>query len=454
VKPILKKLSHSEKNSLDLDRGWEEQNWGVSGMPIYETASAGRSARDVSFSLGESSHGFGAGSGGAGVGFGSSSTASFGKPRFGHARSTSGTSVATNGSGAGRAGTFVHPFQQIPRTATPPLSYAPSLASFDNAVRDHSPTITENEDDDDYLTNNPLPHIHHAQSSSISQSSLRRPSLASQRTSSLSDINNPQLRITTSRSVQSPSSRLAQGSLTSSLSHSDLHLNLVSSTFDSPMSIAPPPPGASLTSPISPLSCSTTAPMSPLRTSLDSAVFPRLRSRSEVDRAQQIQIARRKFDERERAKEDKYDREQLKKRERQETKEAKEFERQARKNSMGAIPGDLSRPAASRKNTPTNLTPLSAPAAVKVKKSTEYLGRKSHSKSRSDLIGNEKQPEFLSSNYASVEGGRTPKFAANVEDVQFQTTPRRAPTAKRKTQSYWTGFILWLRTRLFRLGKK
>ena len=76
VKPILKKLSHSEKNSLDIDRGWEDQihysshGWGAgsgsgsgsaakggSGAHPYDGSTIaisnnnGRLARDVSFSL-------------------------------------------------------------------------------------------------------------------------------------------------------------------------------------------------------------------------------------------------------------------------------------------------------------------------------------------------------------------------------------------------------------------
>ncbi len=61
---------------------------------------------------------------------------------------------------------------------------------------------------------------------------------------------------------------------------------------------------------------------------------------------------------------------------------------------------------------------------------------------------------FMSSNYESTAGGTTPSFGPAVEEVRFQPPPPRRSTAKRKTQGYWTGFILWLRTRLFRLGRK
>ena len=435
VKPILKKLSHSEKNSLDLDRGWQEQvaagqPWGDRDVQ-YEpaTGSAGRAARDVSFSPPDGFNG--------------------GRPRFTHARSTSGTSVATTGSGGPRT-TFVHPFQQIPRTATPPLSYANSLASLDNNTRDYSPTITEDDDDDGHAGPHAAsvpPHLHHIpHSHSMSQSSLRRPSLASQRTASFTDITAaPPLRLTTSRSAQGHSSRFAHGSLSSSLSHSDLHLNLALAGLELPSGSAPQVPAPAAVA--SPTSSVSVAPMSPLRSSLEGVAFPRLRSRSEVDagaRAEHIREARRKFEARERAKEEKHDREMLKKRERRDHKEAKEIERLAaaqRNNSGGSDPSRLPAPH------------KPAPAAVghggpPGKKAEPVCGGSS---TRPAELG-EKQIPFMSSNYESMMGGTTPSFGPGVEDVRFQP-PRRTNTAKKKTQGYWNGFILWLRTRLFRLGR-
>ncbi|CCF31732.1 hypothetical protein CH063_16084, partial [Colletotrichum higginsianum] len=229
VKPILKKLSHSEKNSLDLDRGWDEQqtSFGHYGGSLGREREGSFGGRDVSFSISatELSH---------------SSSIGNGRSKFSHARSTSGTShisVATSGSGH-RNGSFVHPFQQTPRTSTPPLSYANSLASIEQGnsssnnninnsgvpgPRDYSPTITE--DDDDLLDQH---YLHHRSnypattpsipitSNPSSSSYPRRPSLAS-RTSSLSDIHinshshtgPPSLRISTSRTnSNAASSRL------------------------------------------------------------------------------------------------------------------------------------------------------------------------------------------------------------------------------------------------------
>ncbi|KAK1752565.1 hypothetical protein QBC47DRAFT_424754 [Echria macrotheca] len=504
VKPILKKLSHSEKNSLDLDRGWDEQvaaDHGSSasmGWGGGHYGSRSSSTRDVSFggftgafgpggdASGASASAAGAagalittaGAGGAGAATSSSSTTAATR-KFTHGRSASQASTGSTSRGA-----FVHPFQQTPRTSTPPLSYANSLASFDNA-RDYSPTITENEDDDQ-LTH-PLHHHHHHHQlpPSLSQSNIRRPSLASsQRTSSFTDISAaagaPPLRVSTGgKSVPALVSRLAHGSsLTATASHSDLHLDL---SLDSPGTFPQP----SIASPTSSVSV---APMSPLRSSLEGVGFPRLRSRSELDtaaRAENIREARRKFEERERVKEEKYAREMIRKRERRDAKEAIRIEKgvSARKGSMGDVEypptsfqAPSQRPPASRKHTPTNLSAASAPAAVgNLSSGGLSLGGKGFwtgNNSRDALAGygkhdnneitTEKQPmDFASRQYESVPDGETPPPAfgqtplTGASGVRFeQARPRRGSAAKRKTQSYWQGFILWLRTKILRISGK
>lgn len=157
VKPILKKLnshSNSDRGSFDLDSTWDDQPSPL-GYPAtsleYNSAfgdnspalsslsstfapggSEGyRSVRDVSFS---SSVEYPSWRGGRG--------------KYSHGRSTSGTShtssIATTASA--RNGSFVHPFQQTPRTATPPMSYANSTASLDTTVpatRDYTAAIDE-----------------------------------------------------------------------------------------------------------------------------------------------------------------------------------------------------------------------------------------------------------------------------------------------------------------------
>ncbi|CAK7219028.1 hypothetical protein SCUCBS95973_003684 [Sporothrix curviconia] len=448
VKPILKKRSHSEKNSLDLDRPLEEQH--VPGLAVltsgYEPGSQARFARDVSFSS-----------------YNDNSVAYASKPRYQHARSHSGTShvsIATTASGGGsRPSTFIHPFQQTPRTQTPPLTFTNPAASLDNgiaytntgngSIRDYSPTITENDDDDDYPVGSlPTHRYHHGHTASLSQSSLRHPTLVNQRAASFSDINAaPPLRLNTARSM--PSGRRGPGnsSLSSSLSHSDLHLHTSagSAVIDSPSCAGPVAPA--------PLSSSSYAPLSPLRSSLEGVGFPRLRSRSEVDsgvRADQIREARRKFEERERAKAEKHDREMVRKRERRDHKEAKSHERQQaaqlRKNSSSGA-SDTIRPSLSRKSTPT-FGSNSGMASGSDEKGRES-GRFSRQAAQD---ASEKPLAFKSNNYNNVAGGQTPSFGPTVDSVAFKNA-RRNNTTKRKTQGYWNGFVLWLRTRLFHMGR-
>jgi hypothetical protein len=476
VKPILKKLAHSEKNSLDLDRGWEEQAieqmeqghhhaWGGN----YGSRSS--STKDVSFAV--SSQFGAAGIDGHGAGSGAGATAGSGSIVGGNVRGkfTHGRSASQASTGSASRGTFVHPFQQTPRTSTPPLSYANSLASFDNA-RDYSPTITENDDDEvtQALSQPHHSHIHHPPPT-LSQSNLRRPSLASQRTASFTDITTPSgpLRVNTGRSTPAPASRLALGSLITAASQSDLQLNLSLSGGDSPINPGP----LSLGSPASSI-----APMSPLRSSLEAAGFPRLRSRSELDtaaRAENIRAARRKFEERERAKEEKYDREMIRKRERRDNKQAKSIEKEsARKASMSDERSNTlsglstsQRPAASRKSTPTNLSTTSAPAAIPSGGGGLsfgkgfWAGNSSRDALQDDAAGEKSSMGFASRKYESVPDGLSvpPAFGpaplAGAGDVRFgQARPRRSSNAKRRTQTYWQGFVLWLRTKILRLSGK
>ncbi|KAK4170105.1 hypothetical protein QBC43DRAFT_197198 [Cladorrhinum sp. PSN259] len=468
VKPILKKLSHSPKNSLDLDRGWDEQ-------PIEQLESTGyvssraNSVRDGNFGYADG--------GNVAIGGGGSSVRA--AKGFHHGRSGSQTST-----GSGPRGAFVHPFAQAPRTSTPPLSYANSRASFDAnnagaaiAVRDYSPTITENEDDEDCDTVRPPPSYAGHISSSSSHNLPSRPSLQSQRTSSYEapTPKPPSLRINTAgstgRSVSGATagSRLAHGSGISTASQSDLHLaNSIGvsgpGTIDSPTgSIC----GATINN-----SSSGTTQMSPLRSSLDMAGFPRLRSRSEHDtasRAENIRAARRKFEEREKIKEEKYDREMIKKRERRDTKEAARIEK-----------GETVRPGIHRKNTGSSLGSISSPKQSAFSRKgaswTEGAGYAGHS-SRNDLsavlehgyasaptggvIGRrhtdspstEKQMGFMSRKYDTVPLQTAPVFVPGVDEVRFESSrPRRSSKTKRRTQGYWQEFLLWLRTKLLRLS--
>lgn len=182
--------------------------------------------------------------------------------------------------------------------------------------------------------------------------------------------------------------------------------------------------------------------MSPLRTSLEGAF--RLRSRSEVETGVSrvdIREARRKFEENERIKQEKYEAEQRRKQERRQEREKSLL----RKNTGGSDMSIIGRPSFSRKRTP--------PPLVSAKRT-----RSGESSANGGAPMSEKMPNqpsataFMSSNYESTEGGAAPDFGLDVNDVRFESPPR-AHTAKRKTQSYWTSFVLWFRTRLLRLGR-
>ncbi|KAM4058550.1 hypothetical protein HRG_006488 [Hirsutella rhossiliensis] len=430
VKPLLKKLhSHSDRESLDLDRGWDDQpslerlHHGSYDTPpvsphytCYASPSSARSPRDVSFSLSPSD--FGAGGG---------------RPHnFSHARSASAAShasIATTNSGGGRnGGSFIHPFQQTPQTS---LSYAHSRASLDVVARDCSPTITEDDGDFDpnasfhsVSTSAARPPAHHL------QQQPRRSSLASQPASSLSDGIHA-LHVVASRSLSGSVQRLASSS--ANQSRSELQLSAGASLVDSPLSTTAPPATA-ISSPQSttaaPSCSSSTGPMSPIRSSLDMAGF-RLRSRSELDavsRQDHVREARRKFEAKERAKEERYAREQVRKRERACSKEAQKLEReQARlhRTSQASLSGR-----------PTSSGPRRRVVAGGIGLGLVEADEKSACSGRAD---------------DSPSLGQAPR--ARADNVEFKSS-KRTKTAKHRTVGVWTAFMLWLRTRLLKLGRR
>lgn len=511
VKPILKKLhsNHSEKNSLDLDRGWEEQQapqvidyssydndasgdalfgYGTSSSSQLPTFTSGRGTRDVSFDLSSvdltkaatnitttatgNSNSASATSASTSSSTSATTTAAsssnvtsagISSPKFPyhHARSTSGASqfsVATSNSG--RNGSFVHPFQQTPRTSSPPLlSYAASLASVENsnAQRDYSPTtITETEDDLLDSLGPPIPtansaaaRVYQGTSSTQAHTGIRRPSLAgSQRASSLSDA--PLTRTTTGRTGSASVLRLVTAatntsidaasasnhgrSTDTSLHHFTTITPSVTVVDDSPLSmtdsatfgITPQMPAAK---------SSSTHPMSPLRSSLDMNNF-RIRSRSDVDtatRQEHVRAARRKFEQKEKAKEDKYAREQVRKRERSDTREAHRLDKaQSRnrgthdaRNSSSTDP----RPSFTRKST-------------------------GHSRfdTQDEVTTPVAEPIFATRVYDDMEAGQSP--SARADDVHFESSKRSKTATKKKTTGTWTAFVLWFRTRLLKLGRR
>jgi hypothetical protein len=164
----------------------------------------------------------------------------------------------------------------------------------------------------------------------------------------------------------------------------------------------------------------------------------RLRSRSEVDtatRQENVREARRKFEEKEKAKEEKYAREQIRKQERAESREAHRFNKNGRKGSFAT-----SRMSCDRVSTSIDIRPT--------------ISRKTTGPGNGIGLGltneNEKV-DFAASSYDTAYRGTTP--GSRADDVHFQSTHRNN-TAKRKTNSAWTAFVLWLRTRLLKLGRR
>lgn len=487
VKPILKKMgSQSAKSSLDLDRSWEEQihygshGWGATTPTSIGTGNA-RGTVGVGWGDGDNEGSVYGGAGDDTVGRLSSETRTRTATKYSHARSTSGAShasIATSGSGPGayRNGSFIHPFQQTPRTSTPPLSYANSFASFDQLggtnSRDYSPTITEDEDLELSPTTpssyNYIAPINTSGSGNPT-SAPRRPSLGSHRTSSLSDVNSQQpLRVSTSNRSTSISggSRLAQIT-----SNSDL--NFVSETDDSSAVLkaraashpttttAEVSSSPSLMSPSSP----TNSTMSPFRTSLEGF---RLRSRSEVDptdRMERIRQERQKWEERERAKDRKRSKGESKRRGRADAKQAHKIEREqahfskevAALSSMESK-GLWIQPSSSGLDSPVAALDLDEPEASPPGTKKIHVAQRKQKKL---------QPRSQSNSPSTMDSAAAEKFAYSARDPGQQSAaaaahgaqgvsfhvPKRAST-KRKTQGAWTSFMLWFRTRILRLQTK
>ncbi|KAF8850376.1 hypothetical protein BDZ45DRAFT_195985 [Acephala macrosclerotiorum] len=360
VKPILRKLTQSEKNSLDLDRPAAEQD----GLGIYEYGMGGasRSSHDIGF-------------------------AQTGRRGY-HHRSTSGTSqfsTATAGSGH-RTGGFVHPFQQTPRPYTPPIA-----ASYQNSLREselshaNSPTVEEYEDE-------------------IQQHPFRSPSNLSNRTTSLTptatSISSPILKSTSPLPNLRIQTKPSSSRLALATSHTSLHNSTLSPDIASPTD--------------------TMSPVSAIRTSFDKTGW-RVRSRSDVDtgRAETIHEARRRFQEKEDAKEAKAAAEEIKALEKRQRKEAMNYERSARRSSGQS--------EATRKT------------------------RGNRSKSDLTMQQNEKGSDvFVGRGYDSVSAGQTPPAFG---DGSHERPRRNTNTTKAKTHSAWTKFVMWLRTRFIRLRK-
>lgn len=291
-----------------------------------------------------------------------------------HQRSTSGTSQFSTGS-------FVHPFQQTPRPYTPPLA---SGNSYHNSLRESEPSPVSALIEDDDSLQHPF--------RSTSTLSNRTPSV----TGISSSIGAAPLRIQTKQS----SSRLALAT-----SQSSLHNN--SPIFSNEL--------ASPTDTMSPLSQT-------VRSSIDKGF--RLRSRSEVDRDRTltIQEARRKFQEKEQAKEERAAREDIRAREKRDQKEARQIER-AHGHRRSSASGDTAKSKRTRSKSDLTL----------------------RTDEKSDPMG------FVGRDYASIPQQTLPVAVEELgQPVRSQT---KISNTKKKTHSAWTKLMMWLRTRFIRIGK-
>ncbi|OAA68812.1 hypothetical protein ISF_03187 [Cordyceps fumosorosea ARSEF 2679] len=402
VKPILKKLSshsNSDRGSFDFDPGWDDQPSPLTRPSadydnLFPDAAAACDASAPSIPHVDASRP-------RDVSFSTSPSVEYptwrSKNRYSsHMRSTSGTSshassIATSVSA--RNGTFVHPCQQTPRTATPSLSYANSFASLDTSgpgPRDCASTITEH--DDDLIS----PTDSRPRATSLTRSTTSPPLQPY--------ALGPLLRGT---SIDEPrdarDSRpylvLADGTRASRLMPTARSNSGPTAVFKSEFATQESP-----TAPLLMASSGTptsASPLSPLRNSLDLSGF-RLRSRSDVDtrtHQEQVRDARRKFQDREKMKDEKYAQKQLRRRDRANSRDRAKI----RKNTIG-----------------------------------------------STSTASDEKPDFATTGaYHNLSAGKTPVTA---DEVHFQR-PKRRKTAKHKTNGAWTAFMLWFRTRLLRLGR-
>ncbi|CAD6501464.1 BgTH12-01716 [Blumeria graminis f. sp. triticale] len=282
-----------------------------------------------------------------------------------HHRSTSGTSqfsTTTAGSGQ-RTGSFVHPFQQTPRPYTPPI-----IAAYQESLYPCERANTVNDDEiDPQQRSFRLP---------ISYPARRSHSLAAASSSPLTQQPPIQKKLS--------SSRLAVASSYSSLRNQSKATDLTSTSDSLSYSSG----------------CATERGF-------------RLRSRSEVisrSRAQSIQEARRKFQEKESVKEEKAAREEIKQLEKRQQKEAIKMDRSHRQS----ITSDATR----------------------------------SKRSRSDLTSPEKGEAFM----GRADGEMLPEqLFISEEPLESQCN---CSNAKQRTHSAWAKFLMWFRIRLLRISRK
>lgn len=340
IKPLLRKLTPQEKNSLDLSRTAAENE----GLGIYTLSDLGSGSGDAA------------------------STAA--ARRAYHNRTTSGTSEYSNTTTSShhRPGApYVHPMRQTPRPYTPPLAHSYQNSVLDSEYSAEGTILTIDEEQN-------LRQI------------VRDASYRGAGASAPTPIpKQPPLRIQTGSSVH------LAGSSQSNLA-------------GTPSSIRP---RANTMSPVD-----TMSPIS--RSSLEGAF--RLRSRVETDPASReasIRAARQAFSEKEAAKAQKAEKEELRVLQRENRKREKREDSHRRK---------------------------------------EEGTDRTRAKSRSL---NEKQAAVPALVYSDMPpASNLENAASSVGDQPRARRRTRNPSVTNTAKSRWVLFLTWLRTRIFKLGKK
>jgi hypothetical protein len=178
----------------------------------------------------------------------------------------------------------------------------------------------------------------------------------------------------------------------------------------------------------------------------------RLRSRSDLqtsshsgtgEHEKTIQELRRKFAEKQRVKDEKMERDAVRKLEKQNIKEAKQIEKAGRKSTAS----DNGRP--------------------KYMRQTSNLSEKTgiRNSSARDMTDQAVAEGLFARDYDSAPVQTPPVLGSRIEDQEdaYQGFPGAGPgyqrkkgvhATKRKANSAWTTFVMWLRTRFLRISKK
>jgi hypothetical protein len=357
MKPLLRRFTPRENNSLDLSRSTTEHE----GLGIYASDAAGsRSAADVTFST----------TGKRGAAY--------------HARSTSGASqysTATTGSNPNpRPGAqYVHPKRQTPRPYTPPITQSYTNSLLDSEHSGEGTGIGTDVDDGEYVREH-----------------LRQARIRAERSHSLSQQQamqqpiQPPLRIMT---TTGSATRLVYGS----------QQNLPGT----PTSFRPRADTMSPVGTISPISRTSMENVFKFRSKDDSASF-----------SEKLDVEREAFQRKQGAKARKAEKEALKAAERE------ILEREKREEQ----------------------------AVRKLVAREERVRRKSESKEKAKgRSGSTVEADVISQEYSKLGSLPSSRGAGS------KGNPRRGSTGGASQGGFrnrWTAFMVWLRFRIFKLGRK